>query len=110
MVLKFLNFLNVCGINDSLSSTNNMWKEVFYFIAHVGYNSDKLSYRRKLVPKLKISFTVSDLGHIYCPTVRKLCMKYRLSSTESKYEMLFYMCHMSTIMKFNFWSCYEKSI
>ena len=66
-----------------------MWKEIYYFIAHVGYSSDKLSYRRKFVPKLKISFTVSDIGHIKCPTVRKLCMKYVLSCTESKYEMLF---------------------
>ena len=49
---------------------------------------------RKFVPKLKISFTVSDIGHIKCPTVRKLCMKYVLSCTESKYEMLFYMSSM----------------
>ena len=71
-----------------------MWKEIYYFIAHVGYSSDKLSYRRKFVPKLKISFTVSDIGHIKCPTVRKLCMTYVLSCTESKYEMLFYMSSM----------------
>ena len=49
-----------------------MWKEIYYFIAHVGYGSDKLSYRRKFVPKLKISFTVSDMGHILVSYSQKI--------------------------------------
>ena len=53
---------------------------------------------------------IYSVRHRTCPTVRKLCMKYVLSYTESKYECYFICPLVSTTMKFNLLSSEWRSV